>query len=288
MTSNEQSAAETVATAAVATPAGLQVPRPRSRAELQASLPASLQRSIYDAGELSRRRRGELQEERLPTMVAALDQLLGGGLAPGTLVELVGRGSCGRFALLLAALQAVTDVGEVAALVDLGSQLDPQAAAAIGVNLERLLWLRPQRMPEALSASELLVHTGFPLVVVDLGLPPVPGRVQAAAWLRLARSAVAQRTAVLVSAPYRVSGCAATTVLTVAAGRSAWSGAADTPRLLHGLSARLSTARRRGHRPGETSHTTLLLAEAVKSPAGQTRSHDRRRPPLEIPHAQAL
>jgi hypothetical protein len=279
--------------------ATLQVPRPRSRQELQASLPASLQRSLYHAGELARRRQGELREERLPTMVTALDELLGGGLPRGTLVELVGRGSCGRFAMLLGALQAVTDIGEVAALVDLGGQLDVQAAATAGVQLERLLWLGPQRLPEALSAAEMLVHTGFPLVAIDLGLPPVRGRVPAAAWLRLVRSAKTHRTAVLVSAPYRVSGCAATIVVFASARRGAWSGTGDSPRLLHGVATRLSTGRRRGHRPGEISHTTLQLAEAVSAPASQTRPNTYVRPTptrsynpsersVEVQHAQAI
>src|SRR5512143_1726070 len=49
-----------------------------------------------------------------------------GGLPRGTLVEVVGRRSSGRFALALAALAAATQAGESAALVDLGDQLDPQ------------------------------------------------------------------------------------------------------------------------------------------------------------------
>ena len=97
--------------------------------------------------------------------------LLGGGLPRGSLVEIVGRGSCGRFATLLAALRAVTSCGEAAALVDQGEQLDPQAAAASGIDLERLLWLRPRRLTDSLAAAEMLVHTGFPLVALDLGLP---------------------------------------------------------------------------------------------------------------------
>ena len=80
----------------------------------------------------------------------------------------------------------VTGAGEAAALVDQGGQLDPQTAVGIGVDLERLLWLRPQNLGDSLAAAELLVHTGFPLVALDLGLPPVRGRAPLAAWLRLA------------------------------------------------------------------------------------------------------
>ena len=241
--------------------------------QVKDSLPASLQRSLHHASELSRRRRGELREEPLPTMVAALDELLGGGLPRGALVELVGRGSSGRFAMLLSAIKALTDTGEVAALVDLGGHLDPQAAVAVGVELERLLWLRPEWLPDALSAAELLVNTGFPLVAVDLGLPPVRGRASQAAWLRLARSAVVHRTAVLVASPYRLSGCAATAVVISERGRRLWSEGSGKQafRLLHGLVARLSTARRRGHRPGASRTTTLMLAEVpAQVPASAT------------------
>jgi RecA/RadA recombinase len=149
---------------------------------LRDGLPAGLQHAVVRAADLARERHGRLRDAPMPTSVAAFDRLLGGGLPRGCLVELVGRGSCGRFAALLAALTAVTDTGQAAVLVDQGDQLDPQAAAAAGLDLERLLWLRPRSLPETLAAAELLVSTGFPLVAVDLGLPPVRGRSTLAAW----------------------------------------------------------------------------------------------------------
>jgi hypothetical protein len=176
-------------------------------------LPDELRSSLLRASDLIRKRRAELCEDPLPTSLAGLDHLLGGGLPRGEMVELVGRGSCGRFAALLAALRAVTGAGEAAALVDQGAQLDPQAAAEIGIDLERLLWLRPQNLGDSLAAAELLVHTGFPLVVLDLGLPPVRGRAPLAAWLRLARNAATHQAVVLVGSPYRLSGCAAGVVV---------------------------------------------------------------------------
>jgi hypothetical protein len=176
-------------------------------------LPDELRSSLLRASDLIRKRRAELCEDPLPTSLAGLDHLLGGGLPRGEMVELVGRGSCGRFAALLATLRAVTGAGEAAALVDQGAQLDPQAAAEIGIDLERLLWLRPQNLGDSLAAAELLVHTGFPLVTLDLGLPPVRGRAPLAAWLRLARNAATHQAVVLVGSPYRLSGCAAGVVV---------------------------------------------------------------------------
>ena len=78
-------------------------------------------------------------------------------------------------------------------------------------------------MKQAVGSAELLITTGFPLVLLDLGTPPVPGgRGKEASWLRLARAAQAHRGALLVSSPYRASGTAATAVVEISRGRAAW------------------------------------------------------------------
>ncbi len=247
------------------------------------ALPDEVQRAVVQGSELARAQHGRLREEPVATSVEAFDHLLAGGLPSGSLVELVGRGSCGRFAALLAALKTFTDTGEAVALVDQGGQLDPQAAAALGLDLERLLWLRPRFLPDTLAAAELLVNTGFPLVAVDLGLPPVRGRAPLAAWLRLARGSIAHRAVVLVGSPYRLSGCAAATVVTAGWGRGRWSGSPGTPRLLHGLTSRLEVARQRGRRPHESAPTLFTLPEAVVEKTTQKRSN-----PTEVRHVEAL
>jgi hypothetical protein len=225
-------------------------------------VPNELRSTLLRASDLIRKRRAELCEAPLPTSLSNFDRLLGGGLPRGEMVELVGRGSCGRFATLLATLRAMTGAGEAAALVDQGSQLDPQAAAEIGVDLERLLWLRPENLNDSLAAAELLVHTGFQLVVLDLGLPPVRGRAPLAAWLRLARAAATQQTVVLVGSPYRLSGCAANVVLTANRGRGDWS-RGGASRLLAGLRSRLHLARRIGHPDCDQVVNALTLPEAA-------------------------
>jgi len=241
---------------------------PRAHA-LQAALPDELRHSLCRATELIRKRRTESREAPLPISLEGFDLLLGGGLPRGELVEIVGRGSCGRFAALLAALRAVTGAGEAAALVDQGGQLDPQIAAGIGVDLERLLWLRPQNLGDSLAAAELLIHTGFPLVTLDLGLPPVRGRAPLAAWLRLARAASTHGATVLVGSPYRVSGCAAGAVVSGGRGRGRWSNGGAS-RLLDGLRARLWLTRRIGHSDHGEVPTTLTLPEATFGPTSQT------------------
>src|SRR5688572_4904396 len=216
---------------------------------LRSVLPESFQRQVRSARELSRevREAREEKESSLTTAVPALDRLLDGGLPRGQLVELVGPRTSGRFSTVLATLAASTSVGEAAALVDLGDALDPAAAAALGVDLRRLLWLRPIHLKQALAAAEMVLATGFPLVVMDLGLPPIRGgRGLEAAWLRLARAARANGAALLISSPYRVSGTAAGAVLKAERARAVWQGENGLSRILNGASSRLQLEKHRG------------------------------------------
>jgi len=238
-----------------------QLPTPSGAGAVRAALPDDVRRNVSRASDLYRRHADTLREEPLATSVPAVDHALGGGLSRGAMVELVGHGSCGRLSTLLATLQQMTSTGEAAALVDQGSQLDPQLAAASGIDLERLLWLRPKRLDDSLAAAEMLVDTGFGLVALDLGLPPVLGRPPLAAWLRLARSAAGHNAVVLVGSPYRMSGCAAAAVLSSGWGRGRWSGAVGGLRLLDGLTAQLSldknvAARDRSNRRSAAAFTT--------------------------------
>jgi hypothetical protein len=236
--------------------------------KLRAALLEELRHAVVPAAELVRARRSRLREEPITTSVPALDLLLGGGLPRGTLVEMVGRASCGRLSALLATLKTVTDTGEAAALVDQGGQLDPRSAVAFGIDLERLLWLRPRALSDTVAAAELLVSTGFPLVAVDLGLPPVRGRAPLASWLRLARGSLTHRAVVLVGSPYRLSGCAATAVVTAGEGRGQWDGHFGTPRLLRGLAARMEVTRQRGRHPHRSAPVAFTLPEAgLEAPA---------------------
>ena len=195
--------------------------------------------------------------------VPELAALVPGGLPRGALIELAGRRSSGRLGLAVALLAAATGAGENAALVDLGDALDPQRAAAAGVALERLLWARPRDLAETLAAAEAVVGGGFPLVVVELGLPPVPGgRGSEAQWLRLARAARAAGGVLLVSAPTRRCGVAATAALALESPRARWHGAAPGPLLLDGIAARLTLA----HAHGTLGRSTEPGEKAQREP----------------------
>jgi hypothetical protein len=225
-------------------------------------LPAPIARHLRTARELAESQRRAPEEEVFTTACGPLDELLEGGLRRGETVELVGGRSSGRFALVLAALAAATGAGEVAALVDLGDGFTPGAAEAAGVDLERLLWVRPRKMKQALLSAEAILGCGFPLLVIDLGLPPLPGgRGAEAYWLRLARGALARRTALLVSSPYRAAGTAPRTVLRAREIRPRWRGRGAAPRLLTGVNAQLERVKQR-HAGAVPSPETLLLHHA--------------------------
>lgn len=216
-----------------------------STAELIAAIPRHLRQHVHSARDLARRLDERAAAERA-LGIPPVDRLLGGGARPGQLIELVGRLSSGRFSLALGVLASATTRGEAGALIDLGDTLDPQNAVAFGVDLERLLWVRPGHLKPALAAAESLVGAGFPVVVLDLGAPPIPGgRGAEAAWRRLARSLEERPTILVVTSPYRVSGGAARTVLRLDGGRAHWSRGRLSPALLERLTARLELERSR-------------------------------------------
>jgi hypothetical protein len=200
----------------------------------------------------------------LPTGLPALDGLLASGLPKGRMAELSGRRSSGRFSAALSALAHATSAGESAALVDLGDHLDPQGAQAAGIVLPRLLWVRPKKIREAVTAAEILLSTGFALVVVDLGLRPGGKFLPDAVWVRLAREASARGAALLLSTPWRVAGTAADVVLETGGAHPVWLGRGPRERLLlGGLESRATLARLGRATPNREETLRLSTEEAI-------------------------
>src|SRR5712671_2398606 len=79
--------------------------------------------------------------EMVSSGIPQLDSLTG-GLARGCLTEICGTASSGRTSVLLFALARATQRGEVCALVDASDAFDPASAAAAGIEMSRLLWVR--------------------------------------------------------------------------------------------------------------------------------------------------
>ena len=97
-----------------------------------------------------------------------IDQLLGGGYAPGTITEIVEPlASRGAQSLLHESVQLSRSRLQFMALVDANHQFDPASENAY--NLECLLWVRCPRQSDAIKACDILARDGnFPLLFVDL------------------------------------------------------------------------------------------------------------------------
>ncbi len=80
--------------------------------------------------------------EIMPTGVAAIDVLLDGGLPLGAVTEMIGAECSGRTALALSFVAQVTKAERVCAWIDVSNALSPESAAASGIDLKRLLWVR--------------------------------------------------------------------------------------------------------------------------------------------------
>jgi recombination protein RecA len=106
-----------------------------------------------------------------PTGIRSVDEVLEGGLPVGTLTELVGGECSGRTSLALSFLAELTGSGKVCAWIDVSNSLNPESAAAVDLDLSRLLWVRCG-VPAG-PLSEPSVANGFVLPEKYLVPPPV-------------------------------------------------------------------------------------------------------------------
>ena len=220
---------------------------------------------------------------RVPFGIAALDGRLRGGVPRGQLSELAGSAGQGRMTLLLQLLAAATSRGEIAAFVDTCDRLDVASAAAAGVCLDRLLWIRgdavasgadgasggrrtaasggaagaiwERTLDRAIKALNLVLQAGgFTVVAIDLAdVPPVwLKRLPFTTWLRVQRSIEGSDTACVLVTPEPLARSAGGLTLTLS-GRTTWNDLADPPgrsarsRRLTGMAAqvRIISPRRR-------------------------------------------
>lgn len=173
--------------------------------------------------------------------IAALDALTG-GLPRGCLTEICGAASSGRTTVLLSTLAAATRRGEFCALVDASDALDPHSAAAAGVKLKRLLWVRcgenstqrhrdteknfsktnsdqpkaEQRLEQVLRATDLLLESGgFGLIVLDLADLPLPSarRIPLTTWFRFRRAVEHTPTILVAIEPQPIAGSCSSLLL---------------------------------------------------------------------------
>ncbi|HBE82613.1 MAG TPA: hypothetical protein PLN05_09250 [Pyrinomonadaceae bacterium] len=92
-------------------------------------------------------------------------------LLRGGITEFTGEHTAGKTSLTLNILSWLTQRGEVCAAIDLNDALDPYSAAANGVVLENLLWVRcGGGVEHALTAADYVLQAkGFGMVWLNLG-----------------------------------------------------------------------------------------------------------------------
>lgn len=196
--------------------------------------------------------------ETAPTGIAVVDELLEGGFPVGAISEIVGPACSGRTSLALAFLAGKTAEERFCAWVDAEDAFDPESAAASGVRLGQLLWVRCggvkkqaknwTRLEQPLKATDLLLQAGgFAAIVLDLaGIDPAEGmRIPLATWFRFRQAAERTRCSLVVlgRAPYAQSSAAV--VLDAEPMRAEALGGT----VLHAGSFRLSRRRQRFQQP---------------------------------------
>jgi recombination protein RecA len=105
----------------------------------------------------------------IPTGALSLDIALGiGGLPRGRVIEVFGPESSGKTTVALHAIAEAQKAGGIAAFIDAEHALDPNYAAAIGVDVEALLVSQPDTGEQALEITDMLVRSGaVDIVVID-------------------------------------------------------------------------------------------------------------------------
>ncbi|MGE0360602.1 MAG: hypothetical protein AB7H93_12870 [Vicinamibacterales bacterium] len=185
----------------------------------------------------------------VPFDVQPLDTYLQGGLPAGQLSEVVGPASSGRTSVVWRWMAAATRRGDTVALVDTFDRFDPESAAACGIDLDRLLWIRGQAISKtggavdpvwlpgvrtvegpgtmvertvdrALKALNLVLQSGVcPVVVIDMADVPSSAlrRIPYTTWLRVQRVIEGGDTTCVLLAPEPLARSAGGVTLTLQA-----------------------------------------------------------------------
>lgn len=192
--------------------------------------------------------------DAIPIGIADLDPI-----PRGSLSEISGPASSGRTSLAVCVIAEITAREEFCALIDTAGSFDPATAAAHGVHLDRLLWIRCSGDGErALKAADLIIQAGgFGLVIFDLGQTPLrtARRISLTSWFRLRRAVENTSTALLVISQEPLAKTCATLVLEMRRHAPVWSGAAGCSLLFRELHA--GVARRKPAALSGVKHVCL-------------------------------
>jgi hypothetical protein len=147
---------------------------------------------------------------RVATGLTHFDSLLGGGLPRGVVTQVVAPAvSSGATLLLSKVADALQRKSQLVAWIDGTDSFEP------GVLTTHLLWVRCRWVPEALTATDLLLRDGnVPFVILDLKqsrnfeLRRIPGQT----WYRLQRLAEKTQTSLILLTRYPLVACASVTL----------------------------------------------------------------------------
>jgi recombination protein RecA len=135
--------------------------------------------------------RQESQRERISTGIDEVNSVIE-GCPRGGITEITGPLSSGRTTLLHSILAEAARLGDWCAIVDATNALDPTSAAAAGVDLSRMVWIRCDGdASRAMKAADLLIHAGgFGIIALDLCdvEPQVTRRIPLSWWFRFRRA----------------------------------------------------------------------------------------------------
>ena len=161
------------------------------------------------------------------TGIDAIDELLDGGLPVGAISEITGPASSGRTTITFAFLARRMHEGGICALIDANDTFDPESAAANGISMKHLLWVRcrnatieklsPEvrlttsnkkikekpwhRLDQAIRTTDLLLQAGgFAAIVLDLAEDAIEHgrRIPLATWFRFRQAADRTRCSLIV------------------------------------------------------------------------------------------
>ena len=103
----------------------------------------------------------------LPTGITSLDHaLLQGGLPRGHLIEIAGSKSSGKTSLIFHMLAGINEREGRVAYFDFSQSFYPPAAQRCGVDLKKILVLRPANIQQGLRAAEILLKNESACIAV--------------------------------------------------------------------------------------------------------------------------
>jgi recombination protein RecA len=166
--------------------------------------------------------------ECLPTGLASLDALVE-GFPRGAISEILGPESSGRTTLVHSLLAASTAQLGICAYVDTDDSFDPVSAAAAGVALSQLVWIRcGHNAGHALKAADYLLHAGgFGAIVLDLCQVPtrISNRIPISYWYRFRRAIENTPTILALAEKEPIARSCATLMLDIERRKTIWTGA---------------------------------------------------------------